>query len=175
MADKTPPKKGRPRGSGSFPWRAFFQHSTTPIIVLGKGRRLRFANPATTSRAYAFSRHELSESCLSFRPLSKSRAQGRPGARRTRGPVRNVHKSKCAHEHTGSAEASGLPCAMVLRLIRARPGETLLLCHHRQRQALACSRTCHLHRGGRPTRLRRPRPVHTSLHIPRPPHLHPRS
>ena len=46
MADKTPPKKGRPRGSGSFPWRAFFQHSTTPVFVLGKGRRLRFANPA---------------------------------------------------------------------------------------------------------------------------------
>jgi len=46
MADKTPPKKGRPRGSESFPWRAFFQHSTTPIFVLGKGRRLRFANPA---------------------------------------------------------------------------------------------------------------------------------
>ena len=46
MADKTPPKKGRPRGSGSFPWRAFFQQSTTPVFVLGKGRRLRFANPA---------------------------------------------------------------------------------------------------------------------------------
>ena len=46
MADKTPHKKGRPRGSGSFPWRAFFQQSTTPVFVLGKGRRLRFANPA---------------------------------------------------------------------------------------------------------------------------------
>jgi transcriptional regulator with PAS, ATPase and Fis domain len=46
MADKTPPKKGRPRGSGSFPWRAFFQHSTTPVFVLGGGRRLRYANPA---------------------------------------------------------------------------------------------------------------------------------
>ncbi|HEV3383813.1 MAG TPA: sigma 54-interacting transcriptional regulator [Gemmata sp.] len=39
-------RKGRPRGSGSFPWRAFFQQSTTPIFVLGKGRRLRFANAA---------------------------------------------------------------------------------------------------------------------------------
>jgi len=46
MAYKTPPKKGRPRGSGSFPWRAFFQHSTTPVFVLGGGRRLRYANPA---------------------------------------------------------------------------------------------------------------------------------
>ena len=46
MADKTPPKKGRPRGSGSFPWRAFFHQSTTPVFVLGGGRRLRYANPA---------------------------------------------------------------------------------------------------------------------------------
>ena len=33
------------------------------------------------------------------------RAQGRPGARRTRGLVCNVDR-KCAHEHTGSAGAS---------------------------------------------------------------------
>jgi DNA-binding NtrC family response regulator len=41
-----PPRKGRPRGSGSFAWRAFFQQSKTPVFVLGKGRRLRYANPA---------------------------------------------------------------------------------------------------------------------------------
>jgi len=41
-----PNRKGRPKGSGSFAWRAFFQHSTTPVFVLGKGRRLRFANGA---------------------------------------------------------------------------------------------------------------------------------
>lgn len=43
----TPPSgKGRPRGSGGFAWRAFFHHSTTPLFVLGKSRRLRYANPA---------------------------------------------------------------------------------------------------------------------------------
>jgi transcriptional regulator with PAS, ATPase and Fis domain len=44
----TPPNagKGRPRGSGGFGWRAFFQHSATPVFVIGKGRRLRFANAA---------------------------------------------------------------------------------------------------------------------------------
>jgi len=41
-----PNRKGRPRGSGSFAWRAFFQQSTTPIFVLGKARRLRYANAA---------------------------------------------------------------------------------------------------------------------------------
>ena len=35
-----------------------------------------------------------------------------------------------AHEHTGSAEASGLPCAMVYGLLRALPGERLS-CHRR--------------------------------------------
>jgi len=47
MSDTPPPnRKGRPRGSGSFPWRAFFQQSCTPVYVLGKGRRLRYANAA---------------------------------------------------------------------------------------------------------------------------------
>lgn len=41
-----PSGKGRPRGSGGFAWRAFFHHSTTPVFVLGKSRRLRYANPA---------------------------------------------------------------------------------------------------------------------------------
>ncbi len=44
---KPPPSgKGRPRGSGGFGWRAFFQQSATPVFVLGKGKRLRFANTA---------------------------------------------------------------------------------------------------------------------------------
>src|SRR3954469_4471809 len=38
------------------------------------------------------------------RPPWKQRAQGRPGARCTRGLVCNVHK-ECAHEHTGPAES----------------------------------------------------------------------
>ena len=41
-----PPRKGRPEGSSSFGWRAFFQQSKTPVFVLGKNRRLRYANPA---------------------------------------------------------------------------------------------------------------------------------
>ena len=41
---------------------------------------------------------------LSACPLRDERAQGRPGARCTRGPVCNGTE-KCAHEHTGSAES----------------------------------------------------------------------
>jgi hypothetical protein len=39
-----------------------------------------------------------------FHPLNKQRAQGKPGARCTRGLACNVHQ-ECAHEHTGSAES----------------------------------------------------------------------
>lgn len=44
MAD--PPRKGRPQGAAGFGWRAFFHASTTPVFVLGRNRRLRYANPA---------------------------------------------------------------------------------------------------------------------------------
>src|SRR5882672_9112358 len=59
---------------------------------------------------------------LRFSPPGNKRAQGKPGARCTRGLVRKS-RYKNAHEHTGSAEASGLPCAMVYGLFRALPGE----------------------------------------------------
>ena len=57
------------------------------------------------------------------------RAQGRPGARRTRGLMcgrcnKMLHMSiQVWRNHTG------LPCAMALRLIRDRPGDRLS-CHH---------------------------------------------
>jgi hypothetical protein len=44
---------------------------------------------------------------------------------------------KCAHEHTGSAEASDIPCAMALRLISCSPRRAGLSCHRRPREALA--------------------------------------
>src|SRR5258706_16300102 len=43
-----------------------------------------------------------------------------PGARCTRGLMRNVHK-ECAHEHTGQRRQSDIPCAMALRLIARSP------------------------------------------------------
>jgi DNA-binding NtrC family response regulator len=46
VPEPSEPRRGRPKGSASFPWRAFFQQTRTPVFVLGKGRRLRFANPA---------------------------------------------------------------------------------------------------------------------------------
>jgi hypothetical protein len=49
-----------------------------------------------------------------------------PGARCTRGLVcKGVEEG--AHEHTGSAEASDIPCAMVYGLYRALPGRAELV------------------------------------------------
>src|SRR6202022_875877 len=52
---------------------------------------------------FAFSRRVAPEVCKSL-SLEKQRAQGRPGARCTRGLVCKCTKEN-AHEHTGSAEA----------------------------------------------------------------------
>ena len=59
-------------------------------------------------------------------PHRKQRAQGRPGALRTHGPRA---AKKHAAEPQVRAEATGLPCAMVLRLIRDLPGDRLLNAH----------------------------------------------
>jgi hypothetical protein len=53
-------------------------------------------------------------------------------------PRSRVQKcAKNAHEHTGSAEASGLPCAMVLRLMPRSPRRRIRFCH-RHRRIKAC-------------------------------------
>jgi hypothetical protein len=59
-----------------------------------------------------------------LRPRKRKRAQGRPGA--------GLHpwsacNKKARGRTTGTAGATGLPCAMVLRLIRALPGDQALL------------------------------------------------
>src|SRR6185437_8490112 len=65
--------------------------------------------------------------------LLKQRAQGRPGARCTRGLMCSRASKKCAHEHTGSAETlrpslrngfTAYTCSLVA-----------MLCHHRLRDA----------------------------------------
>ena len=53
--------------------------------------------------AFEIPRRDAPEFCVWFRPRNQ-RAQGKPGARCTRGPVCKLHE-KCAHEHTGPAES----------------------------------------------------------------------
>ena len=67
--------------------------------------------------------------------LEEKRAQGKPGARCTRGLVCNVRK-KCAHEHTGPAEASRLSLRSGLPAYSALSSVTGLSCHRHQREVL---------------------------------------
>ncbi len=93
MAD--PPRKGRPKGAGGFTWRSFFQHTTTPVFVLGKGRRLRYANPAWERLAGVALAESLGLVCSARRhssPLAAALAPtpealaGRPDAARRPAP-----------------------------------------------------------------------------------------
>ena len=81
---------------------------------------LRCHSNLNRKHGFTISRPDLPEACYRISLPSKQRAQGMPGARCTRGLVcKSVQKG--AHEHTGSAEASDIPCAMVLRLISCSP------------------------------------------------------
>jgi hypothetical protein len=64
------------------------------------------------------------------------RAQGRPGARCTRGLAGVLQRNMLPTSIQVQRRASGLPCAMALRLIRDRPGDRLS-CHHPPSEALA--------------------------------------
>jgi len=102
----------------------------------------------------AFSRHTAPEVYKFVRP-KKERAQGRPGARCTRG-LMCKGKQKNAHEHTGSAEAvrpslrNGFTTYFVLS-----PARPELVCHRRPQEARASRELDTCHRGVRTTRLRR--------------------
>src|SRR6266849_4649448 len=90
------------------------------------------------------------------RPRNHKRAQGRPGAHRTHGPRAT---KKHAAEPQVQAESSGLPCAMVLRLIRDLPGDHAWLPPSPVRRLKRLHELERLHRSARTTRLRRPRHV----------------
>jgi hypothetical protein len=96
-------------------------------------------------------------SFASLRPFGIERAQGRPGVRHTHvfkeiGPPAT---RKQAAVTTGLAATSGLPCAMVLRLIRDLLGAPGFLATVAAHDADASARG-HQRRGVRTTRFRRP-------------------
>ena len=60
------------------------------------------------------------------RPLCQ-RAQGRPGARCTRGPACDLRKQKCTRAYRVSGNTPAFPAQWLYGLLRALPGERLLL------------------------------------------------
>ena len=111
---------------------------------------------------FAFSRHGLPEACGSFRPLENEEGAGKAGcALHPRSRVQ-VCAKKCAHEHTGEAEAlrlslrDGLTAYFGLSPVNG-------LCCHRRPQKPGFLRTWRQHRGARTTRLRRTRRLRSSV------------
>jgi hypothetical protein len=105
---------------------------------------------------------------IQSRPLSS-----RGGRREDRAPA-GTHGPRAEKKHAAEPQVqpdtSGLPCAMVLRLIRALPGETRLDCHRHWRDAEHHRRqgTCIGAPGPHDFAVRRRRARPSQL--PRPPH-----
>jgi hypothetical protein len=110
------------------------------------------AMTTTTGHGFVFSQRNAPEFCKFIRP-KKKRAQGRPGARCTRGPVCKGRVEN-AHEHTGSAETlrpsprDGVTAYSVLS-----PARPELACHRRPRDTKYHRELDTSHRGVRTTRL----------------------
>ena len=76
----------------------------------------------TRERGSAFSRHDASEFCETIAPSEDQRARGMPGAQCTRSLVCAGVVLVCTRVFTAEApETSGIPHAMVLRLISRSP------------------------------------------------------
>jgi hypothetical protein len=102
---------------------------------------------ASTTRPETFWRARLGSITRSMRQRSRdtvARAiQSRPlsnhgGRREDRAPA-GTHGPRATKKHAAEPQVQpkspGLPCAMVLRLIRGLPGETGLFCHRHRRDA----------------------------------------
>ena len=94
--------------------------------------------PATDRRPVPYTRvvlHEGHDSAVSRRDApescqgSPSKIRGRRECRVRAAPAVSCARCtrKCAHEHTGSAEASGIPCVMALRLMPRSPRRRIRL------------------------------------------------
>jgi len=70
------------------------------------------------------------EFCISYLPSEHQRAQGKPGARRTRSLACKIKKHTSVVT-TGLPSLPGLPCAMVLTAYFALSPVTGLFCHRR--------------------------------------------
>src|SRR4051812_43239515 len=78
-----------------------------------------FASLAMTSNsrcAPVFSRRDASEVYVHFDPLEEKRAQGRPGARCTRGLVCKVHKRKSTRAYRFSGGNPAFPAQRKIKM-----------------------------------------------------------
>ena len=83
---------------------------------------------------FAISRRDAPEVCPSFPAPGNPRAQGRPGARCTRGLVRGgIVEKCCTRAYRFSGEHPAFPAQWLYGLLRALPGERLFCLRHPMR------------------------------------------
>ena len=107
------------------------------------------------------SRDSIRPSFAKFVRPKNERAQGRPGARCTRGLMCKMHIAKRTRAYRFSGSSPAFPAQWFYGLFRALPGETWLACHRHPQEACASQELDTNHWGVRTTRLRRP--PHASL------------
>ena len=82
--------------------------------------------PYATECASVFSRHDVPEVCIFVCPPRNMRAQGRPGACRTRGPMCCLRMEKrCTRAYRFGGSIPAFPAQWFYGLYRALPGERL--------------------------------------------------
>ena len=112
---------------------------------------------ASPTHVLAFSRHDSARACKNVVPPNR---RGRRECRVKASPAAPVHNKKHGEGTTGSAESSGIPCAMVLTVSFALSLGTGLCCPHRRADRIRA--TWSQRRETRTTRLRRPRQPRSS-------------
>ena len=122
------------RGGGTFGLNLHCWAS--PVICRpGSNAQLRIRS-GRRGYSFAFSRRIAPEVLQIISHLSNQRAQGRPGARCTRGLACGLHKTKCTRAYRFSGEHPAFPAQWLYGLYRGLPGERAF-CHRHPRAALA--------------------------------------
>src|SRR6201991_3383700 len=124
-----------------------------------RGMNFRFSCHTARGCASAFPRRDAPELCVDFHPLNK-RAQGRPGARCTRGLVCKRRWKKRTRAYRFSGEHPAFPAQWFYGLLRDLPGETSSIATVACRIASASLAPAS---GARTTRLRRPLELRSSV------------
>jgi hypothetical protein len=96
---------------------------------------------SNSTHDFAISPRVSREFCWKLPALGSQRAQGRPGARCTRGLVHEVHKRRCTRAYRSSGSIPAFPAQWFYGFLRALPGGRPS-CHRRPQEA-CFSRTRH--------------------------------
>ena len=123
----------------------------------------------------AFSRHDSPEVCVDLRPLLEKRAQGKPGADCTRGPVCKISTGEGTRAYRFNGIIPAFPARWFYGLLRALPGDRLFCHRHPLRSLLLAKLSASIGAPGPHDFAVRDHLALVFASCPRPPHLTARS